>query len=81
MDLNIPSTSNVPELDLNRLPSVNEFPSFIDIRMVCRKKVDCKDVLVRKYGEERYNDMLLIPEPVILSSLLNFKIIVFVLYN
>ena len=81
MDLNIPSTSNVPELDLNRLPNVNEFPSFIDIRMVCRKKVDCKDVLVKKYGEERYNDMLLIPEPVILSSVLNFKIIVFVLYN
>jgi hypothetical protein len=80
MDINRP-VSNVPELDLNRLPSVNEFPSFIDIRMVCRKKVDCRDVLIRKYGEERYNAMLLMPEPVILSSLLNFKIIIFVLYN
>ena len=70
MDSNRPSSSK-PVIDLNRLPRVNKFPSFVDIRIVCRRKVDCKDVLVRKYGEEKYTFMLLKPEPVILSTILN----------
>ncbi len=81
MDLNNQS-GNVPELDLNRLPNnVHDFPSFIDIRIVCRRKFDCRSILVRKYGEEGHNMMLRMPEPMILSCMMNFKIILFVLYS
>lgn len=81
MDLNRPP-SNPNELDLNRLPNnLHYFPSFIDIKVVCRKKSHCREVLVRKYGEERYNVMLQTSEPVILSCFMNFKIIIFVFYT
>jgi hypothetical protein len=69
-------------MDLNRPPSsISDFPSSLDIKIVTRRKVDCRDVLVRKYGEERYRDMLRNPEPMILPTVTNFMIVVFVLYN
>ena len=69
-------------MDLNRSPSsVDEFPSSIDIRIVTRKKTDCRDVLVRKYGEERFTTMIRNPEPVVLPAFINNMIVVFVLYN
>jgi hypothetical protein len=69
-------------MDLNRPPSnVSDFPSSLDIRIVTRKKVDCRNVLVRRYGQEGYNAMLNSPEPVILPTVTNFMIVIFVLYN
>ena len=69
-------------MDLNRLSSsVPDFPSSLDIRIATRRKVDCRNVLVRRYGEEGYNAMLSSPEPVILPTVTNFMIVVFVLYN
>lgn len=73
---------SVTEFDLNRLPSeVQNFPSFADIRIICKKKVDCRDVLIRKFGEERYNAMLEMQQPAIISSIRNLRIVIFVLYN
>lgn len=69
-------------MDLNSTPTnISDFPVSLDIKIVTRKKVDCRDVLVRKYGEERYNAMISNPEPMVLPSFLYNMIIVFVLYN
>jgi hypothetical protein len=74
---------SMPELDLNVLPShVPEFASSMDIRVVCKRKVDSREVLIRKYGEVGYNAMIQSLEPVILSHVMHSsKIILFVLYN
>lgn len=65
-------------MDLNSTPTnISDFPVSLDIKIVTRKKVDCRDVLVRKYGEERYNAMISNPEPMVLPSFLYNMIIVF----
>jgi hypothetical protein len=80
--MDIRHLETVTDLDLNRIPNeVPNFPSFADIKIVCKKKVDCRDVLVRKFGEERYNAMLQMQQPVMLSSVWNLRIIIFVLYT
>ncbi len=72
----------MPEMDLNALPDdVPGFFSFLDIRVVCRKKADNREVLIRKYGERGYDAILHNEEPVILIHVSNTRIILFVLYN
>ena len=76
------NVERVTNFDLNRLPiEVQSFSSFADIRIVCQKKVYCRDALVRKFGEEKYNTMLELQQPVILSTVRNLRIVIFVLYN
>ena len=70
-------------MDLNRSPNFStfEFPCSLEIKIVCRRKVDCRDVLVRKYGEEQYHAILSNPEPMVVPTVTRFIVVVFVLYN
>ena len=54
-------------MDLNRLP-VQEFNSYLDIRVVSRPKQSLRNVIVCQFGEERFEALLALPTPFIFSS-------------
>ena len=69
-------------MDLNRPPSDTfDLPSTLDIKIICRKKTNCREVLVRKYGEERCNAILRSPDPIVLAAITRLGIIVIFLHN
>jgi hypothetical protein len=69
-------------MDLNQPPrDTSDFPSTLEIKIVCRKKANCRDLLVRKYGEERCNAILRNPQPLILAIVSRSVIIVFILHD
>ena len=69
-------------MDLNQPPTdTSDFPASLEVKILCRKKVHCRDVLVRKFGEERCNAILCNPEPMILAYVQRYVIVVFILYN
>ena len=47
-------------MDLNRLP-FQEFNSYLDIRVVSRSKQSLRNVIVRQFGEERFEALLALP--------------------
>ena len=51
-------------MDLNRLP-VQEFNSYLDICEVSRLKQSLRNVIVRQFGEERFEALLALPSPFI----------------
>ena len=56
-------------MDLNRLP-FQEFNSYLDIRVVSRRKQSLRNVIVRQFGKERFEALLALPTPFIFSSYL-----------
>ena len=67
-------------MDLNRAPS--DLPisfSLGDIRFVCRTKLSCKEMLVRKYGEGGFENILSSPEPFLMPTTLVSRIVILVL--
>ena len=69
-------------MDLNQPPrDTSDFPSTLEIKILCRKKVHCRDLLVRKFGEERCNAILRNPEPLLLANVQRYVIVVLLLHN
>ena len=69
-------------MDLNQLPrDTFDFPSNLEIRVICRKKVNCRDFLIRKYGEERYNAIVGSLDPLLLANVSRYVVIMYILYN
>ncbi len=69
-------------MDLNQLPrDTFDIPSTFDIKIVCRKKANCRAFLVRKYGEERANGILRNPDPMVLTNVTRYVVIVLILHS
>ena len=69
-------------MDLNLLPRESfDFPCNLEIKIICRKKASCRALLVRKYGEERYNEIIRNPDSMVLTNIARSIIIVLILYN
>lgn len=67
-------------MDLNEHPNFT-FPSTFDIKIVCRKKVNVRAYLVRKFGEERANGILRNPDPMVLCKVSRYLVIVLILHS
>ncbi len=68
MDLNQPPSSPIPELR-----------SSLNIKVIVRRKIACREIIVRKYGEEGYNTIVSSEDPLILLGLPNGEVCIFVL--
>ena len=66
-------------MDLNQLP-IN-VPSTFDIKIVCRKKANHRAFLIRKYGEERANGILRNLDPLVLTNVTRYVIIVLIMHS
>ena len=52
-------------MDLNRLP-LQEFNSYLDIRVDSKPKQSLRNVIVRQFGKERFEALLVLLTPFIL---------------
>lgn len=66
-------------MDLNQLPTPTPRFSSLNFRFVIRKKVECRETLVRKFGEEGYNTIVASEEPLILLGFPREMVFVFIL--
>ncbi len=67
-------------MDLNRPPNPFSLSCTISgIRFVTRRKLDCREVLVQKYGEEWFESMIASEEPFLIPSITLGMIIIFIL--
>jgi hypothetical protein len=66
-------------MDLNQPPAPTPQFSTLNFRFVTRKKIECRQTLVRKFGEEGFNDIIASEEPLILLGFLRSMVFVFIL--
>lgn len=69
-------------MDLNQPPrEIFDIPSTFDIKIVCRKKTHCRTFLVRKFGEERANNIIRDPNPTVLTNVSRYAVILLILHS
>lgn len=68
-------------IDLNQSPPYLNLRSSVNIRIIVKKKLNCRQVLVEKYGEDAYNAIIGSPEPLILYRYASDEVCVFVLVS
>lgn len=66
-------------MDLNRLP-IREFNSSLDIRVVSRPKEALRDVLVRQFGEARFEALVALPTPFVFPVIRGHTVFVIIFY-
>jgi hypothetical protein len=66
-------------MDLNQPPTPTPRFSALNFRFVIRKKVECRQTLVRKFGEAGFNDIIASEEPLILLGFPRDMVFVFIL--
>jgi hypothetical protein len=66
-------------MDLNLFPYPIPRFSSLNFRFVIRKKVECREILVRKYGVEGFNNIVASEEPLILLGIPREVVFVFIL--
>ena len=66
-------------MDLNRL-HVQEFKSYLDIRVVSRPKESLRNMIVRQFGEERFEALLALPTPFIFPVVRGHTIFVIIFH-
>ena len=66
-------------MELNRL-LVQEFNSYLDIRVISRPKQNLRNVIVRQFGEERFEALLALPTPFIFPVILGHTVFVIIFY-
>jgi hypothetical protein len=69
----------VGSMDLNLFPYPTPRFSSLNFRFIVRKKVECRETLVRKYGEEGFNNIVASEEPLILLGFPREVVFVFIL--
>lgn len=65
--------SILDRMDLNLPPGSLPLQDFWTLKIVIRKKVDCREVLVRKYGEEEYARILASEKPLMVPSFRSYE--------
>lgn len=68
-------------IDLNQSPPYLNLRSTVNIKIVVKKKENCRQVLVERYGEEAYNAIVASVEPLMLYHYASDHVCVFILVS
>lgn len=68
-------------VDLNRIPPYLNLRSTLNIRVVVKTKLNCRQILIDKYGEDAYSAIIASPEPLILYRYSNDQVSIFVIVS
>ena len=66
-------------IDLNQSPPFLNLRSTVNIKLIVKKKLDTRQVLIEKFGEEGYNAIIASVEPLMLYRCTSEDVCIFIL--